>query len=396
VSFLGEKLRIESLQEAGENISAFADNLRTATDEKLAQFVTGMVEGQREMMAKFAQVLFPPEAAGAAADGGDGRDPEFVSALPGVSDEALAIFQELQDERKAIEEETEQRRNEIVADAGEERARLEAQIAQAQIAFIRSESRIEADYYSNRLARAQSFGAAIQRAEEDHQRNMRRMREDSEMRQAELIGARDAFGLVRERRRAEIERQRAEEDNNVKLSRQNAAFAAEMVQMETQFRLQKARRAEDFALRQATLEEELALVNVRRDEELAILDETTKTALDDLRNAALQRIAVIDSVLVSGLGVVTQAAITSGPAILGEEGREFVLDHATTQAAERMVGGRLTQRNVLGAGGRGGGKNLTLSQIFTFHGDMSPEMRQWYRKTAKAEAVEAFAEVTGV
>jgi hypothetical protein len=246
------------------------------------------------------------------------------------------------------------------------------------------------------------------------------------MRQQELIGARDALGLARERRNYELERQRAEEDNNVKLSRQNAAFAAEMAQMEQNFQIQKARRAEDFAQRQAKLEEELALVNQRRDEELALLDETTRKQLDDLRNAALQRISVIDSTLVRGLGVVTNAAATagqmlawldaqrralggglggggikrhaaggyaSGLVLTGEEGPEFILDAATTRAAERMIGGKLTQQNVLGVSGGHG--NLTVMQNFTFHGDMSPEMRQWYRNTAREEAVAAYAEVMG-
>ena len=425
---LGEKLHIESLSEAGENIVEFAENLRVATDEKLAAFAGGVVETQREIMERLAQVLFPPGAeAEAAADGGAGGGGTSVGA-PGVSEDALAVFQEYQDERAAIEEETERRRNEIVQAAGDERARLEAQILAAVIEFGEQESRYEQDYYRNRTARAQAAGAEMARAEEDHQRQMARLRQDSLMRQSELIGSRDALGLARERRNYEIERQRAEEDNTVKLSRRNADFALEMAQMETQFQFQRARRAEDFEKRQATLELELALVNQRRDEELALLKTTTETQLDDLKNAALQRISVIDATLVAGLNIVTQAAATAGAMLVwldrqrqalgslpgagrpakraasggyvsglvmtGEEGREFVLDAKTTRAAEQMVGGgQLTQKNVLAT--RGGGGQLAVHQNFTFHGDMSAEMRQWYRNTAKDQAVLAFAEVMG-
>lgn len=423
VQFLGEMLRSADLIEAGENISNFADGLRAATDEKLAEFVGGAVETQRQLMEKFANVLFPPEAeaaAEAAPGGAAGDGADFVDK------EALEVFAEYQEERAEIEEETERRRNEIISAAGDERTRIEEQILQAAIAFNRQEAQYEADYYRSRLERARRAGTEMARAEEDHQRRMRRMREDSEVRQEELIGSRDALGLVRERRRYETERQRAEEDNQVKLSRRDADFAVEMAQMEQQFQIQKGRRAQAFEQRQAQLETELALVNQRRDEELELLKSTSEAQLDDLQRATLERIGAIDATLVAGLNVVTQSAATAGQMLAwldrqrralvwgrgargggpqpyadggyasglimtGEEGREFVLDAATTKAAEAMVGGRLTQRNVLG--GRGGGGGLAVNQNFTFHGDMSAEMRQWYRKTAKAEAVAAYTEV---
>lgn len=422
-SFLGEKLHIGSLREAGENIMDFAENLRAATDEKLAEFVSGGLESQRAMMEKFANILFPPEAE--AGGGGGGGAAAAGVAAPGVSEEALAVFQEYQDERAAIEEETERQRNDIVKRAGDERARLEEQILQAIIEFGKQEAQHEQDYYRSRARRAQAAGKEMARAEEDHQLKMDRMREDSLVRQGTLIDQRDALGLRREQRSYEIERQRAEEDNTTKLSRRNADFAAEMAQMEVNFQFQQARRAEDFALRQAKLEEELALVNQRRDEELELLKTTTETQLDDLKRATLQRIKVIDATLVAGLGIVAQAAATagamlqwldrqrralggvggrpvtrrasggyaSGIILTGEEGPEFVLDAQTTRAAERAIGGRLTQQNVLGA--RGGGGQVAVHQNFTFHGDMSSEMRQWYRNTARAEAVAAFGEVIG-
>ena len=129
---------------------------------------------------------------------------------------------------------------------------------------------------------ARAAGKEAARAEADHQRKIERLRQDSQMRQTELIGARDALVLVRERRNYEINRQRAEEDNTVKLARKNEDFALEMAQMETHYQTQRTRRAEEFAKRQLVLEEELALVNQTRDEELALLADATKTQLDDL------------------------------------------------------------------------------------------------------------------
>lgn len=427
VQFLGEKLHSEDLVQAGENISAFADSLKVATDVKLSEFVAGAVESQRALMEKFTQVLFPPEVEAAAGDGGG------AAGMPGgtirvVADEALEIFEEYQAERLSIEEENERARNEIIAQAGRERERLEQQILDAVIAHNRQEAQIEQDYYRNRLQRAQAAGLEMARMEEDHQRQIRRMREDSEARQDVLIGSRDALGLVRERRKHEIERQRAEEDHGVNLSRRNANFALEMAQMEQQFQIQRARREEAFTEQQSQLAEELEFVRAKRDEELELLKNATTTQLNDLKNAALQRIAIIDSTLVAGLGVVTQSAATagqmlawlnaqraalgagpsrptprrrakggyaSGLVLTGEEGIEFVLDAKTTKAAEAMVGsGKLTQGNVLGAGGgRGGSK--TVNQNFTFHGDMSADMKQWYRRIARAETESVLAGVMG-
>ena len=84
----------------------------------------------------------------------------------------------------------------------------------------------------------------------------------------------------------------------------------------------------------------------------------------------------------------------SGIIRTGEEGREFVLDAQTTRAAEQMVGGALTQKNVLG-GGSGGVGGVNVNQNYTFHGDMSAGMKKWFRSIARQEAVSAFAEVMG-
>jgi len=425
-SYLGEKLHIQELQEAGDNLSASSESLRAFIDEKLASFVGGGVESQRQFMESLTAALFPPGAEAAVG----GEEPSVVTAPVGPDyTEALAVFEDYQAERIAIEEETELRRNEIIQAAADERAAIEERILQAEIDYSQQEARYEQDYYRNRMERAQAASEEMARAEEDHQRKMRRLQEDSQARQDTMIETRDALGLRRERRKYEVARQRAEEDHAVAMSRRNAAFALEMAQMEAHFQIQRARREQDFAEQQSRLNEEFALVNVRRDEELELLRTTTEAELDNLERAALERIGTIDATLVAGMNVITASAVTTGQMLAwleqqrqalagglgggrpgpisgyasggyasgiirtGEQGYEFVLDAATTRAAERMVGGRLTQQNVLGVQ-RGGGQ-LAIYQNFTFHGDMSAEMRQWYRNTARAEATAAFQEVMG-
>jgi len=76
---------------------------------------------------------------------------------------------------------------------------------------------------------------------------------------------------------------------------------------------------------------------------------------------------------------------------------EYVMNAKTTKAAERMTGGRLSQSSILAGimGGLGGGRNVTVTQRFTFHGSMSDAEKQWYKRTARNEAYGAVADALG-
>ena len=50
---------------------------------------------------------------------------------------------------------------------------------------------------------------------------------------------------------------------------------------------------------------------------------------------------------------------------------EFVANADTTRALERLVGGQLTQNNLLGAAGSGGGKQISISVNQSFSGQES-------------------------
>ena len=63
----------------------------------------------------------------------------------------------------------------------------------------------------------------------------------------------------------------------------------------------------------------------------------------------------------------------------GERGVEWMASHSTTRAAEQIVGGRLTQENVLAAMmGRGGG--VTWNDNRSFSGEYTNAIRNANRR----------------
>lgn len=301
--------------------------------------------------------------------------------------------------------------------------------------FIQQSNAAEAAYYSRRAQMAAQFGIQAMRAEEDHQRRIQRMKEDAELREQDLIGARDALGLARARRDAERDRRRADEDFARQQGRRAEDFARQMEQARIEFERQQAQRQADYERQLAALEEgqtkqadlqqeayddqqqaatdaytkEMGGLKTNFDERGAEIntqydreEEMTRAAFagkladlganllgeralrqqyydvmsDDLRRWLEDNAAAFRGLLPQpppGL----QAGGYAGPGLfqLGERGREFVLSNPTTKAAERLAGSPLTQAGVLAAlGGRGGA--ITLAPSFTFNGRLTGEEQQ--------------------
>ena len=125
-------------------------------------------------------------------------------------------------------------------------AQLEADITQKRIAAAQSLSsdlsRMDSQYYANRLAAAESFGLESARAEEDHQRQMRQMQQSHDKRVRKLVDSRDALGLEDEIDAFEDERSQAEEEYAVMQSRRNQDYANQMRDMERAFQAQRQER----------------------------------------------------------------------------------------------------------------------------------------------------------
>lgn len=100
----------------------------------------------------------------------------------------------------------------------------------------------EADYYAQRSKIIADAGEEDKQAEEEHQTAMRRMAEDSNRRLVDFARARDAIGYLREKREAEIARQRAEEDFNKQQVDRSAEISKQIGELEAGFAEEKAAR----------------------------------------------------------------------------------------------------------------------------------------------------------
>lgn len=200
------------------------------------------------------------------------QETEVVADLERIWDEygtaALKLDLDHADEREAI-----------IAKMGDDLVKKEDDIAlqrqQAMADFQSEMTQAEENYYKERAARAAEFGLEMQRAEEDHQIAMRRMREDSGVRQTQAVRARDAIALREERRSYEHDRQRAEEDYLLNMSRRRADFARQLQQMEESFREQQA-------ARDAAYERQLAELQKRQDDETQIIEDAAENQLSAL------------------------------------------------------------------------------------------------------------------
>lgn len=112
--------------------------------------------------------------------------------------------------------------------------------------FHEAERAAEQAYYQQRTAAVARYNLATQRAEEDHQRRMARMRQRYDMTQEDNIRARDAIAYLRERRNYNVERKNAETDYSVAAKRRSEDFALQLKQMEEAYQRQQKQREDDY------------------------------------------------------------------------------------------------------------------------------------------------------
>ncbi len=139
--------------------------------------------------------------------------------------------------------------------------------AKAAEDFIRGEGETESTYYADRAERAKSFGLEMARLEEDHQRQIRNLTEDHQVRMFDLAAERDALGLVREMRDYERSRRQSEEEHAVEVSRRDSDFGDEFIANEARFAAEREQRQADFDQRLADQQEQFNAEKRQRDED---------------------------------------------------------------------------------------------------------------------------------
>ena len=206
-----------------------------------------------------------------------------------------------------------------------------------------------------------------------------------------------------ENRQYELQRSRGEEDFNLQLSRRQEDYARQRADQEKEFAIQRARRLEEFEISRKDQEYDYQLQRKRSKEQFAI--QLADMAYQHQEESRLRRQALLDQLrdLQGGLERETilrreftkiwlqdleaaKAAALRGTNLLNPTGarsaggylgpgfyqthqNEYVLNAGTTQAAERLAGGRLTQESILAsmaAGGAGSGKQIVYNDYRTF------------------------------
>ena len=186
-----------------------------------------------------------------------------------------------------LELETGAQREAALERQGAAMVQTETEIAQERTMSMESYQAEMADmedsYYKDRAEAAEAHGLDVARAEADHQKQMRRMAEDSKERQRSAIRARDATGLLEERRSYDKDRGRAEEDHRDDMARRSEDFALQLAQMEQAFREQQVARERAFT-------EQLAALEIRMREEQNIQSTAAEDELVAIEEARVQEL----------------------------------------------------------------------------------------------------------
>jgi hypothetical protein len=206
----------------------------------------------------------------------------------------------------------------------------ETQRAQALANFAMQERNAEQNYYLQREQAAANHSLQMLQMEQQHQLEMRRMSRDHNERMDDLVAARDALGMVKEKRRYEEQRSDAEEAYRQQVAQQNAAFALQLKQMEQNYQLQRKQALEQFQLQQREREKQY-------DQQLKALLEEQKKELNVINSGIAAKLAA-ESMYASSL-------MQIGVQMRAEAAKNFAAS-GIGQRAKSI--GRLTQGNLQG------------------------------------------------
>jgi hypothetical protein len=282
-----------------------------------------------------------------------------------------------------------------------------------------TEIKAEQDYARQRSQVIRDAGIEIQRIEEDLQERLRQIALDSDARIEDLAFARDALGIIQERRRREQAEEEAVRAANIEIGRRRQDLALRLSDMAEEYNIERARRREEFEQKLKEAEEqrqeELKKAQEARDEELKRIRENKAQRLQELnaqyreellrlREAFISKIRDLDASL---LGEQTlrrnyyaqmladaqqflqdyRGALSGGASggsssgigtITGSSGRSSTSTSTTTRAADQVISDRLTQQSAMMA--VAAARTMTLNDSRRFSGEYTNSMRRAVRQ----------------
>lgn len=267
--------------------------------------------------------------------------------------------------------------------------------------YQKSGQQSEANYAEQRAQVVRDGGVAIQEIEKNHQEELRRLTEEHNARVEDLVGRRDALGLIREMRAFDKSKGEAERNANQEIASRRRDLAVRLSDMARQHAQERALRLTEYKdqLKQAAQQasdsmmqqnqqyaEQMRRAQQAKADSLRELDARYREESQRRRSAFVAYVKDLDASLLNeqnqkrryyatmlkdaeaflaayrtrmpsggnagaGLPVKdTGGYAGKGVYALAQNGQtEFVLAGQTTKAAEQAIGQKLTQENVLAA-----------------------------------------------
>lgn len=288
--------------------------------------------------------------------------------------DAIAFLREQQNyerERQRAEEDYSDQAQERDADHADQMAEMEEQFkeqrAKQQEALKEQLADLQANYEEQKVQREAQLQEQLAQHQQQFEAERAQRLADFQLRQQDAL---DDFNLQRERQLqqyqqtlAELDQQKAEE-----LAALSAKHQEELNQLNGQYASEKAAREEAFKEQLNELDAALLNEQETRLKYYELMEKDFTKWLENMRkkmDTTSGPSAGSDSKVPGKAG---GGYVGAGLYRLGELGTEFVLNAGATRTAEGMIGGPLTQTNLLAAlaSGKSGGANLTYSPQYNF------------------------------
>jgi hypothetical protein len=316
-----------------------------------------------------------------------------------------------------------QKENQLIANYRSQQSQVSSQFDSQLKTLLQNYAvevaRAEEAYEQERASIIRESSTKIQDIERDHQKAMVQLTKDHNQRVADLVASRDALGLIKEQRRFAEEKSQAEQSINETIAREKEETALRLQELSRRHQQERIERERAFLEQRKEISRQRAqsmselrnsylaeLAQLRQAKSLELLE--LQRALDAERRLKREQYEAIirdlggtpapNSTTSSSSGVTytnpydirsrgyARGGYASGLIRTGEEGIEFVMSHSTTRAAEKVIGGSLTQESLLNALA---GRSITIMDQRKFESVPSP----WDRKKMNDEMREVIREV---
>ncbi len=377
---------------------------------------------------------------------GSAQESEIVSAFEKWKEDDARIVSEAAEQRvkiiaaaeKAVSVETAKYAKQVFSINAGAAKRAESLTSN----FLKADAKAEASYQEQRAKIIQDGGKEVRKIEEDHQERLRKLILGHEERVEGLTASRDALGLAKEQRR--FNQEKAEENRGVReeIAKRRQDLAERLQEIDRENQIEQAQRLAQFEqalqeneaqrkeeLKQAAIAhaEEMKQIREQRAAQLRELTETLNAERLRRREMFIAQVRDLDASLLGERGLkqryytlmlqdaekwlaTYRAKLAAGTATapahdftgyaysglyrMAANGQpEYVLSGAATRAAEKIIGGRLTQDALLTAmvrgAAQGGSRTLTYNDQRRFNASVPlSERRAIVNETVDAIAQE--------